>query len=310
MARDWDDRGRYGRGGSDYGRGDTGRSSYRGGDRDRDWSDRAGDEVRSWFGDDDAERRRMQDDRAAGRDYSSSYGNRGSYRDDDYARGGSSGNYGSERSRNFGGGYGDYGSSGSAFGRNEGSNYGYDNRGSNRADYRNQSGTGERYGSGRGYENNRYGRNEERGFFERAGDEVSSWFGDEDAERRREMDARHRGRGPKNYTRSDDRIREDVNDRLSDDQHLDASDIDVTVKDGEVTLGGTVQERFAKRHAEDLVERVSGVKHVQNNLRVSSQQQGYGSTDTSGRAGTTGSSTTGSTTSGVGTTGTTGSTRT
>ena len=30
----------------------------------------------------------------------------------------------------------------------------------------------------------------ERGFFERAGDEVASWFGDEDAERRRQMDNR------------------------------------------------------------------------------------------------------------------------
>ncbi|GGB15425.1 hypothetical protein GCM10011380_01080 [Sphingomonas metalli] len=32
---------------------------------------------------------------------------------------------------------------------------------------------------------------EERGFFARAGDEVRSWFGDDDAERRREMDARN-----------------------------------------------------------------------------------------------------------------------
>ena len=30
----------------------------------------------------------------------------------------------------------------------------------------------------------------ERGFFERAGDEISSWFGDDEAERRREMDER------------------------------------------------------------------------------------------------------------------------
>lgn len=34
------------------------------------------------------------------------------------------------------------------------------------------------------------GRRDERGFFERAGDEVASWFGDEDAERRRREDAR------------------------------------------------------------------------------------------------------------------------
>lgn len=34
------------------------------------------------------------------------------------------------------------------------------------------------------------GRRDERGFFERAGDEISSWFGDEEAERRREADER------------------------------------------------------------------------------------------------------------------------
>jgi hypothetical protein len=36
----------------------------------------------------------------------------------------------------------------------------------------------------------------------------------------------------------------------------------------EVTLTGTVESREDRRRAEDLVEQVSGVKHVQNNLRV------------------------------------------
>jgi osmotically-inducible protein OsmY len=78
----------------------------------------------------------------------------------------------------------------------------------------------------------------------------------------------HRGRGPKNYTRSDERIREDVNDRLSDDAWLDASEIEVQVTKCEVTLTGTVNSREDKRRAEDIAERVSGVKHLQNNLRV------------------------------------------
>lgn len=78
----------------------------------------------------------------------------------------------------------------------------------------------------------------------------------------------HRGRGPKNYTRSDERIREDINDRLSDDSWLDASDIEVTVANCEVTLTGLVHTRDDKRRAEDLAEQVSGVRHVQNNLRV------------------------------------------
>lgn len=122
-----------------------------------------------------------------------------------------------------------------------------------------------------------YGRGpDERGFLDRAGDEVASWFGDDDAARRRRHDARegdeggqhHRGRGPRNYQRSDERIREDVNDRLTDDPHVDASHIEVSVKDREVTLAGTVRNRFEKRHAEDIAEAVSGVTHVQNNLRV------------------------------------------
>src|SRR3712207_9196144 len=78
----------------------------------------------------------------------------------------------------------------------------------------------------------------------------------------------HRGRGQKGYQRSDERIREDVNDRLTDDPHVDASEIEVRVENREVTLTGTVNSRFEKRHAEDLAEAVSGVTHVQNNLRI------------------------------------------
>ena len=137
----------------------------------------------------------------------------------------------------------------------------------------------DRYGRDRhGSESFRRGSrdyNEDRGFFERAGDEVRSWFGDDDAERRRDRDMReagmHRGRGPKGYQRSDARITEDVNDRLTEDPHVDASEIEVRVENREVTLTGTVNSRFEKRHAEDLAESVSGVTHVQNNLRVQQQ---------------------------------------
>lgn len=122
------------------------------------------------------------------------------------------------------------------------------------------------YGSNRGYRHGQGGYDEDRGFFSRAADEVSSWFGDEDAERRREQD--HRGRGPKNYQRSEVRLQEDVCDRLTDDDTLDASEITVQVKDCEVTLDGSVTSRYAKRRAEDCADSVSGVQHVQNNLRV------------------------------------------
>ncbi|WP_423141579.1 BON domain-containing protein [Parablastomonas sp. CN1-191] len=125
-----------------------------------------------------------------------------------------------------------------------------------------------------------------RGFLDRAGDEIASWFGDDDAQRRREQD--HRGRGPSNYTRSDDRIREDVNDRLTDDRHVDASKITVAVDQGEVTLDGTVSDRAAKRRAEDCVDCISGVKHVQNNLRVDDSAANTATQTTSSWSGTTG----------------------
>ena len=111
-----------------------------------------------------------------------------------------------------------------------------------------------------------YREEDERGFFDRAADEVASWFGDEDAARRREMD--HTGRGPQNYIRSDERILEDVCDNLTEDWSVDARNVQVTVKDREVTLDGTVTSRQQKRRAEDCAEEVSGVTHVQNNLRV------------------------------------------
>src|SRR5688500_1769608 len=78
-----------------------------------------------------------------------------------------------------------------------------------------------------------------------------------------------RGRGPRGYRRSDERIKEDVCQCLTDDSHIDASNIDVTVNDREVVLSGTVESRFEKRHAEDLIERLPGVRDVINSLRVS-----------------------------------------
>ena len=140
---------------------------------------------------------------------------------------------------------------------------------------------------------------ESRGFLERAGDEIASWFGDEEASRRRDRDRKddHSGRGPANYKRSDERIQDDVNDHLTHDWGVDASDITVTVKDGDVTLDGTVDSRQAKRRAEDSAERVSGVKHVQNNLRVKDNSpasfgnSGYGQSAASGTTGQYGSTT-------------------
>jgi Flp pilus assembly secretin CpaC len=82
------------------------------------------------------------------------------------------------------------------------------------------------------------------------------------------MSGSHRGKGPKDYQRSENRIREDVCDRLSDDDQLDASNIQVHVQNNEVVLTGTVENRQQKRRAEDLIESISGVKHVENRIRI------------------------------------------
>lgn len=90
----------------------------------------------------------------------------------------------------------------------------------------------------------------------------------------RDQEPDYRGRGPRNYRRTDARISEDVHDRLTDDPHVDASEISVRVEDGEVTLDGTVASRTMKRRAEDLSDSVSGVTHTQNNLRVVRHAEG------------------------------------
>lgn len=220
----------------------------------------------------------------AGRDYDASGGNDfGSFTSEDfggrdfYNRGGGGATGGMRSSESYRPSYGlsswfnddDRQSSGRSGG--QGASQGRSNQGGN------QSRAPQDYGAWRQY-------GESRGFFQRAGDEIASWFGDEDASRRRDRDHRenHSGRGPAGYTRSDERIREDANDHLTHDWGVDASHITVSVKDGELTLDGTVDSRQAKRRAEDCVEHISGVKHVQNNLRVqdrssaSSTASGYG----------------------------------
>jgi hypothetical protein len=64
-------------------------------------------------------------------------------------------------------------------------------------------------------------RDDDRGFFERAGDEVASWFGDEEAERRRREDMRYRSdddgwRRPRSFSNEDDTGRYDRQARFRD----------------------------------------------------------------------------------------------
>ena len=76
------------------------------------------------------------------------------------------------------------------------------------------------------------------------------------------------GKGPKGYTRSDERIKEEVCERLMRHGSIDAREVDVDVAGGVVTLKGLVPSRAAKHAAEDTAESVLGVIDIQNMLRV------------------------------------------
>lgn len=80
----------------------------------------------------------------------------------------------------------------------------------------------------------------------------------------------HRGRGPQGYQRSDDRLKELVCERLTDDPRIDASNITVDVTGQTVKLTGSVDARHTKYQVEELVERLGGVKDIDNQLRVQS----------------------------------------
>jgi hypothetical protein len=81
----------------------------------------------------------------------------------------------------------------------------------------------------------------------------------------------HFGKGPRGYNRSSDRIREDVCEALTQSPRVDASEIEVSVQDGIVTLTGMVDARSVKKEAERLCEGVLGVEDVVNMLSMTGE---------------------------------------
>jgi BON domain len=152
----------------------------------------------------------------------------------------------------------------------------------NRPSYDRDEGRGEYGGSNRGY--GQYGGQNRTQHEGQYGGGMGSYAGGLGG-----SEGRHAGRGPKNWQRSDDRIKEDINERLTDHPQIDATEIDIQVRNGEVTIGGSVEDRRVKRMVEDLVEGVSGVKEVHNQLRTNG-----GSQNKSGEMATAGSQTAGS----------------
>jgi osmotically-inducible protein OsmY len=211
-------------------------------------------------------------------DYGSSYGNQYG-NESDWGRRHSqqtgSGNWGSDYGRqDWGRGNVDTGSWGSQSRDYGNRNYGgdYNNMGS---DYNRQR---NRYGGDTSNHGNANQGGVQNDWWERTKDKVSSWFSDDDDNNRRRdrgsYSGPHRGKGPSDYRRSQDRIREDICDRLTDDDMVDASHVRVQIEDDAVILSGTVNSREEKRRAEELVESISGVRNVENRLRVGSTGSG------------------------------------
>jgi hypothetical protein len=84
----------------------------------------------------------------------------------------------------------------------------------------------------------------------------------------REAERAQPRQGPKDYRRSDDRIREDICEGLIAATHLDASEVSVDVKETVVVLDGIVPDRRMKHAIEDIAANCRGVTDVQNRIRV------------------------------------------
>lgn len=256
-------------------RGEPGRR--RGDDRrgdDRGFFERAGDEVRSWFGDEEAQRRRIRDERDDPRGWGGP--SRGWGGDEDADRGWAR-QWGYMEGREGRG----RGSSGEQGWRYRDTGYREPEWTSGSQRYTGPSWTRESGYGGEGYGVERFGGRDDRSWGERSGWGDASAWGSEISNR--SSMGPHAGRGPRGYTRSDERIREDLCDRLCEHGYVDASDIEVRVSSGEVTLTGFVPERNQKRAAEDVAEQVSGVREVNNQLRVRQGDQQSGGEQQGGR---------------------------
>jgi hypothetical protein len=137
------------------------------------------------------------------------------------------------------------------------------------SDYRERFG-GEAYGGGTAaadYERSQGGRG---GSF---GGEGRSWM-DLRAEANMRSQGPHQGRGPQGWRRSDERVREEICERLTDDVLIDARGIEVEVREGVVTLSGEAVRPSDPTLASQIAHEVSGVKDVRVELTVKPRDGG------------------------------------
>ena len=77
------------------------------------------------------------------------------------------------------------------------------------------------------------------------------------------------GVGAKDDPSSDDRIRQDIRDYLLQSIHIDSSKVTIEVREGKVTLEGTVPDPSMKREIEAIAAGCRGVKEVDDRVQVS-----------------------------------------
>ena len=145
------------------------------------------------------------------------------------------------RDYNRGGEYADYGRGGAFGGQRTSGTAGYGTSGSY-GDYRMGGALRGYSGAASGF---RGAYDRDLGQFVSNGHPPSEWWGGSGP---------HAGKGPRDYYPADGRIEDQACDVLTRHGHVDASGICVLVRNGEITLEGTVGSRREKRAAEDAVE--------------------------------------------------------
>ena len=237
-----------------------------------------------------------------GRNWSAGRGNYSS--SPDWDAGDRSGRYVREPQRSYGAGYPeeDYGAQRYGVGYSGSQSYGrerpFGDERFNRGDQPRYFGTGY-YGEGTSAFGGGFGEERWRSqpaSYGRLGEaeHSSRFFGGgsehERGEQRPGLLRRLFGTGPKGYQRSDERLREDISERLMQAGNIDSSEVTVVVAGAKVTLEGTVPDRNMKHAIEDLVDACPGVQDIDNRVRVARNASSYGSGTTQGGGTTSGSS--------------------
>lgn len=122
-----------------------------------------------------------------------------------------------------------------------------------------------------------YGYEDERGMRHLPDDEYDDWSWSRDTRSEASSERRSHGvgKGPKGYRRPDIRIREEVCERLTDDFSIDPTDVEVSVSEGFVTLTGSVEDRFMKKHIEAAIDDIKGVIDIHNHLTLRKKVDGW-----------------------------------